>query len=117
MTKIGGIRRLALITVVALPAILLPLSINQTLTLAAQPEVSGSPPGGDSRGLAFLGAAVAVLGSTIGAGIALYGVGVGGSALLAERPDQFTAVLILGGLSEGVAIYGLLIGIMILGKI
>jgi V/A-type H+-transporting ATPase subunit K len=55
------------------------------------------------------------VGSTIGAGIALYGVAIGGSALLAENPKAFTQVLILGGLAEGVAVYGLLVAFLIMG--
>ncbi|RSN72619.1 MAG: V-type ATP synthase subunit K [Thermoproteota archaeon] len=62
-----------------------------------------------------LGAALAVAGSTIGAGIALQGINIGGSALLAERPEAFTQVLLLAGLSEGIAIYGLLIAFLLMG--
>ncbi|MEM3691277.1 MAG: ATPase, partial [Candidatus Korarchaeum sp.] len=39
----------------------------------------------------------------------------GGSALLAENPKAFTQVLILGGLAEGVAVYGLLVAFLIMG--
>jgi V/A-type H+-transporting ATPase subunit K len=42
-------------------------------------------------------------------------VAVGGSALLAENPKAFTQVLILGGLAEGVAVYGLLVAFLIMG--
>ena len=68
-------------------------------------------------GLALLGAAVAVAGSCLGAGIAIYGAASAGAAAIAERPETSIWVLILAGLGEGVAIYGLLIAIMILGKL
>lgn len=99
--------------VLALPIVLLPASVS----LASQVVQEEGAPAGQGSNLGYIGAAVAVVGSTIAAGIALYGVAVGGSALLAERPDMFTAVVVLGGLSEGVAIYGFLIGYLILGKL
>ena len=66
-------------------------------------------------GLKYLGAGLAVAGSTIGAGVALYGATSAGLASLVERPELSVWVLILAGLGEGVAIYGLIIAILILG--
>lgn len=63
----------------------------------------------------FIGAGVAVAGSTIGAGIGLLGATSAGLAALVERPELTVWVLILAGLAEGVAIYGIIIAIMILG--
>ncbi len=105
--------KVLVIVVLGLPMILLPASVSLA-SQVVQEEPAASA--GDGN-LGYIGAGIAVLGSTIAAGIALYGVAVGGSALLAERPDMFTAVIVLGGLSEGVAIYGFLIGYLILGKI
>jgi len=68
-------------------------------------------------GLGLLGAAIAVAGSCLGAGIAIYGAASAGAAAMAERPETSIWVLILAGLGEGVAIYGLLISILILGKL
>jgi V/A-type H+/Na+-transporting ATPase subunit K len=68
-------------------------------------------------GLGLLSAAVAVGGSCIGAGIAIYGAASAGAAAIAERPESSIWVLILAGLGEGVAIYGLLIAIIILSKL
>lgn len=100
-------RKLMLYVILGLPIVLLPLSIAAvTAQEAATTEISG---------LKFVGMAIAILGSTIGAGIALHGVAVGGSALLAENPKAFTQVLILGGLAEGVAVYGLLVAFLIMG--
>ena len=69
------------------------------------------------KGTAVIGAAIAVAGSCFGAGLAIFGVGSSGPAAMVERPELAIWVLILAGLAEGVAIYGLLIAIMILGKI
>lgn len=68
-------------------------------------------------GLALLGAAVAVAGSCLGAGIAIAGAASAGMAAIVERPETSIWVLILAGLGEGVAIYGLLIAILIMGKL
>ncbi len=102
-------KKLLSYVILGLPLLLLPLSIVSAA--AASPEETAAGAGG----MKFIGAAVAILGSTIAAGIALYGVAIGGSALLAENPNAFTQVLILGGLAEGVAVYGLLVAFLILG--
>jgi V/A-type H+-transporting ATPase subunit K len=68
-------------------------------------------------GLGLMAAAVAIAGSCLGAGIAIYVAASAGAAAIAERPETSVWVLILAGLGEGVAIYGLLIAILILGKL
>jgi len=67
--------------------------------------------------IALLAGAIAVVGSTIASGIALKGVATAGFAAAAEKPELTTWLLIMGGLAEGIAVYGLLLGILILGKI
>jgi len=101
-------RKLMIYAVLGLPLVLLPISL---FTAAAAQQTTTTEIGG----LKFIGMALAILGSTVGAGIALYGVAIGGSALLAENPKAFTQVLILGGLAEGVAVYGLLVAFLIMG--
>jgi V/A-type H+-transporting ATPase subunit K len=68
-------------------------------------------------GIGLLGAGVAVAGSCVGAGIAISGAASAGIAAIVERPEASVWVLILAGLGEGVAVYGLLIAILILGKL
>lgn len=65
----------------------------------------------------FLGAAIATGASSLGAGIAVGSVGAAAVGVLAEKPDLFGRVLVLVGLAEGIAIYGLIISIMILNKL
>lgn len=67
--------------------------------------------------IAIIGAAIAVAGSTLAAGIALSSVAKAGLAAYVEKPDVKTWLLILGGLAEGIAIYGLLLAILILGRL
>lgn len=66
---------------------------------------------------ALLAAAIGLVGSTFAAGIALKGVATAGFAAMVERPEVRTWLLIMGGLAEGIAVYGLLLAILILGKI
>ncbi len=69
------------------------------------------------NGLGFLAAGLAVGIASVGAGIA---VGIAGSSAIgaiSEKPEILGRALIIIGLAEGIAIYGLIISIMILGKI
>ena len=111
-----ALRRMILLTVLFAPAVLVPLSMHTAIVLA-QEEAQPAEAGIEGALIAYLSAAMAVIGSSFAAAIALRSVASSGSALLAERPDQFTAVLLLGGLAEGIAVYGLLIGFLILGKV
>lgn len=85
------------------------------LAMAAQGE-SGAI-SGEAMQWAFLGAAIATGASSIGAGIAVGSVGAAAVGVLAEKPELFGRVLVLVGLAEGIAIYGLIISIMILNYI
>lgn len=85
-----------------------------SIAYAQEPGTEGAAQAADV-GLKYLGAGLAVAGSTIGAGVALYGATSAGIAALVERSELSVWVLILAGLGEGVAIYGLIIAILILG--
>ncbi len=65
----------------------------------------------------FMAAALAVGASSLGAGIAVALVGSAAMGALSERPEMAGRALIFLGLAEGIAIYGLIVAIMILGKI
>lgn len=65
----------------------------------------------------FMAAAVAVGASSLGAGIAVALVGSAAMGAISERPEMAGRALIFLGLAEGIAIYGLIVAIMILGKI
>ncbi|MGA3152738.1 MAG: ATP synthase subunit C [Streptosporangiaceae bacterium] len=75
---------------------------------------AGTAAGGNSA--ALLGAAIAVAGSTIGAGIAVAYTGAAALAVMSERPELFGRAMVIVGLAEGIAIYGLIIGIILIGK-
>lgn len=65
----------------------------------------------------YLAAAIAVGIGSLGAGLAVSAVGAAALGAMAERPEIWTKALIFAGLAEGIAIYGMIIAIMILGKI
>ena len=71
--------------------------------------------GTDPRG-ALLGAAIAVAGSSIGAGIGVSYTGSAALAAISEKPEMFGRAMVFVGLAEGIAIYGLVIAIMLIGK-
>lgn len=52
----------------------------------------------------------------IGAGIAVGNAGAAAVGATAEKPESFGRALIFVGLSEGIAIYGLIISFLILGR-
>ncbi|WP_286946902.1 ATP synthase subunit C [Acetobacterium sp. UBA5834] len=77
----------------------------------------GEPGGMTDAGLGYIAAALSTGLACVGAG---YAVGVVGSAALgavSEDPKILGKTLIFVGLAEGVAIYGLVISIMIIGSL
>ncbi len=66
---------------------------------------------------AMIAAALAAGMATIGAGIAVAAVGSAAVGALAEKPDLLGRVLIIVGLAEGIAIYGLIVAILILNRV
>lgn len=65
----------------------------------------------------FAAAAAATGMSSIAAGYAVAMVGSAGMGTLAEKPELLGRVLVLVGLAEGIAIYGLIISILILNRL
>lgn len=105
-----------ILTLISLATLI--LSVNATVALAAEGSAPSTPEGDAQwRGTAMIGAGLAIAGSCIGAGIGILGAASSGLAAMVEKPELAVWVLILAGLAEGIAIYGLLIAIMILGKV
>lgn len=65
----------------------------------------------------FIAAAASVGMSTIAGGIAVGMVGSAAMGVVGERPEVAPRALIFVGLAEGIAIYGLIVSVMILGMI
>ena len=82
-----------------------------TAEAAARGEVT------TGMGLALIGAGIPTAFAAIGAGIALGPVGAAALAVVAEKPEIFGRTLVYVGLAEGIAIYGLVVSILILGRL
>jgi len=109
---LAGLSLAVLIAAVALLAIVAgPAGVSSAAATAAS---AGSA--GGSGSAALIGAAIAVAGSTIGAGIAVAYVGAAALAVMSERPELFGRSMVIVGLAEGIAIYGLIVGIILIGK-
>ena len=65
----------------------------------------------------YLAAALATGLSALGAAYAVASVGAAAVGALAEKPELFGRVVILVGLAEGIAIYGVIISVLILNRL
>lgn len=68
-------------------------------------------------GLELIGVAIPTAIATVAAGMAVGQIGSASLAVLAEKPEMFGRTLIYLGLAEGIAIYGLVMSILLLGKL
>ncbi len=84
-----------------------PLTVLPVLAATADSSVAG---------FAMIGAAIAVGASSIGAAIAVAYTGAAALAAMSERPELFGRAMVIVGLAEGIAIYGLIVGIILIGK-
>ncbi len=83
--------------------------------LASTARASSDSPAAPASG-ALIGAAIAVAGGSIGAAIAVAYTGSAAIAAMSERPELFGRAMVIVGLAEGIAIYGLVIAILLIGK-
>lgn len=65
----------------------------------------------------FASAAASAGLAALGAGYAVAQVGTAALGALAEKPELFGRVLVMVGLAEGIAIYGLIVAILILNQL
>lgn len=107
-----------LISVATLASIALTLLAWPLLAQAAAADAQGVPvmaPGVWQWGL--MAAALSTGLSALAAGLAVGRVGAAAVGALAEKPELFGRLLILVGLAEGIAIYGLIVSILILNRL
>ncbi|MHB0973568.1 MAG: ATP synthase subunit C [Thiobacillus sp.] len=69
------------------------------------------------QGLALLGIGLPTGLAAIAAAMALGPIGSAAMAVIAEKPEMFGRTLVYMGLAEGIAIYGLVMSILLLGKL
>jgi V/A-type H+-transporting ATPase subunit K len=104
-----------LVLFVLAEVLLLFTAANEVMAAEAASTVAGDISIG--KGLALIGIGIPTAVATIGAGIAVGPVGASSLAVIAEKPEMFGRTLIYLGLAEGIAIYGLVVTILMLGKI
>jgi V/A-type H+-transporting ATPase subunit K len=100
------------------------MSLFATLLLWLSPSIAASNVAEGARQLpagalqwGFIAAALSTGLSSLGAGYAVANVGSAAIGALAEKPELLGRVLIVIGLAEGIAIYGLIVSILILNVI
>lgn len=101
-------------TFISLVATLL-LWLSPAIASEVAEQASGVPPDVIRWGL--LAAAISTGASSLAAGYAVSNVGSAAIGALAENPGLIGRVLIVIGLAEGIAIYGLIISVLILNSI
>jgi V/A-type H+-transporting ATPase subunit K len=100
------------------------LGLAGVMLLGVQEVLAAEPAATAAAGAITLGQGLALLGiglptglAAIGAAIALGPIGSAALAVIAEKPEMFGRTLIYMGLAEGIAIYGLVMSILLLGKL
>ena len=91
------------------------------LSMVARVFAADSPAAGSHSDLVMMWGFIAAAASTglgaLGAAYAVSHVGAAALGAMGERPELTGRALIFVGLAEGIAIYGLIISIMILGRL
>lgn len=93
------------------------LGVQDVMAEQAVAAGSGATEISVGLGLSLIGIGIPTALATIGAGIAVGPVGAASLAVISEKPEMFGRTLIYLGLAEGIAIYGLVVTILLLGKI
>jgi V/A-type H+-transporting ATPase subunit K len=102
---------LAAAAIVAIGVTFLLLQIAPAAAQAAAPAANAAV-----APWAMMAAAIAAGLATLAAGYAVAVVGSAAVGALAEKPELLGRVLILVGLAEGIAIYGLIVAVLILNR-
>lgn len=84
---------------------------------AAPQELAALGPDPSLARWAFITAAAATATSSVAAAYAVARVGSAAVGALTEKPELFGRMIVLVGLAEGIAIYGLIISILILNRL
>jgi V/A-type H+/Na+-transporting ATPase subunit K len=106
---------IALTVLVGLGATLLLIAVGTAKAGEAAAPVAAVNPQIVAWGL--VAAALSTALAAIGAGYAVARVGSAAIGAIAEKPELFGRALVLVGLAEGIAIYGLIVSILILNRI
>jgi V/A-type H+-transporting ATPase subunit K len=108
----NGVLMLAALGLLAMALTAGPASAATVSHAAAAAAVAANT----TNGSALIGAAIAIAGSSIGAAIAVAYTGSAALAAISERPELFGRAMVIVGLAEGIAIYGLIVSVILIGK-
>ena len=98
-------------------AVFVPVIVLGVIMLIPDIANAASDTTASVSGLGLIAAALSTGMATIGAGYAVGAVGSSALGAVSENPKILGKTLIFVGLAEGIAIYGLIISILILGKL
>jgi V/A-type H+-transporting ATPase subunit K len=113
-SPVSAVRRFVILNVVVAGlALLVTAAMALGVVDSAQAADAAQSSG---RGQAFIGAGIAIAGSTLGAAIAVAYTGAAALAAISEKPELFGRAMVIVGLAEGIAIYGLVIAIVLIGR-
>lgn len=112
----GAWRRAVPVVVAAVPLIAVAVLVPM-LVRGAPPEGGATPVAPEVMKWGFMAAAMVTGLSALGAAYAVAVVGGAAMGAVAEKPEMAGRALVFVGLAEGIAIYGLIIAIMILGRL
>jgi V/A-type H+-transporting ATPase subunit K len=107
---------LVVASVLALAATLL-MAWSPALATEAAGERGAVAPAPGAVQWGYIAAALATGLSSLAAGFAVASVGSAAMGALAEKPELLGRALIIVGLAEGIAIYGLIVSILILNQL
>ena len=116
--------KIVMIMVIMLAGFIVTVKANDTTreeiraeeTVATAPEEAGAEEKDNGKGMSMIGAGLATGLACVGAGIAVALVASSAVGAISEDPSLLGKTIILVGLAEGIAIYGLIISIMILNQ-
>lgn len=110
--------RVSLVTLgIAAAAVLFALLPSVPVVFGQTTTTTTAAAAASNNGLGLVAAAAAIVGSCAAAAYAVAKAASSAAAAIVERPGAFGPMLILAGLGEGIAIYGLLVAFQILSKI
>lgn len=102
---------------VAVTAGAMAMAAALVMTLLETPALAATGATSAASGMAYIGASLATGMACLGAGIAVAMVGAAALGTVAEKPELLGTTLIYMGLAEGIAIYGVIVSLLILGKV
>jgi len=111
-TPVIGFFIISIAVALAMTALLLGPAFAETAVEAASGSDTSS-----FAGMAMIGAAISAGLASLGAAYAVAIVGSAAVGALVEKPELLGRLLILVGLAEGIAIYGLIVAVLILNKV